>query len=89
MHIIIDMSARIMLDYRITHTYRGDTRVMLDILKNITDPLYGNIGDACFDSAYLREICYLISEMSGTLYINPTPWSNQKVVLSVRLSLRS
>lgn len=43
---------------------------MLDILKEVADSLYGNIGDVCFDSVYLsREICNLISETGGIPYI--------------------
>ena len=73
LHIIIDIRTRIILDYRITHAYRADAPVMADILKDMADSMYWNIGDACFDSAYLsREICNIISKKMGrTPYIKP------------------
>ena len=71
-HIVIDISIRVILDYRTTHAYKGDAPVMLDTLKEVADSLYENIGDTYFDSACLsREICNLISETGGTSYIKP------------------
>ena len=72
LQIIIDIRTRIILDYRITHAYRGDAPVMVDILKDMVNSMYYHIGDACFDSAYIaREICNLISKMGGTPYVKP------------------
>ena len=43
-----------------------------DILNDMIDVLYRDVGNACFDTAYLtRKICNMISKMGGTPYIKP------------------
>ena len=46
---------------------------MADILNGMADSMYRNVGDACFDSAYLaRDICDIISKKMGRApYIKP------------------
>ena len=72
LHIIIDIRTRVILDYRTTHAYKADAPVMEDILNDMIDVLYRDIGDVCFDAAYLtRKICNMVSKMGGTPYIKP------------------
>ena len=64
LHIIIDIRTRVILDYRVTHAYRGDAPVMMDILKDMADSLYCIIGDVCFDCTIHRtkDLQYYIED---------------------------
>ena len=64
LHIIIDIRTRVILDYRVTHAYRGDTPVMMDILKDMANSLYCIIGDVCFDCTIhcTKDLQYYIED---------------------------
>ena len=54
-HIIIDIRTRAIPDYIITYVYMADAYVVEDILNDMIDALYRDIGDACFDATYLTR----------------------------------
>ena len=68
MHITMNIRTCVILDYGVTHAYRADAYVTEYILNDMTDALYRDIGDACFDAAYpTRKTCTMISKMGSTL----------------------